>query len=56
MGSRGDSTSSDFTVGRDFTNDATDLLNMDEFDLSQDSPDTWDLNLFGLSPFPSGRL
>ena len=56
MSSRGDSTISDFTTGHDLTNEAADMLNLDEFDLSQDNPDTWDLNLFGLSPFPSGRI
>ncbi|KAE9367768.1 hypothetical protein N431DRAFT_494689 [Stipitochalara longipes BDJ] len=56
IGSRGDSTASDFTVGHEFTSDTTGMLNLDEFDLPQDNPDTWDLNLYGLSPFPSGRL
>jgi hypothetical protein len=29
---------------------------VEEFDLPQDNPDAWNLNLYGLSPFPFGRL
>jgi hypothetical protein len=56
IGAREGSMGSDFTVNRDFTNETTDMLNLEDFDLSQESPDSWDLNLYGLSPFPFGRL
>ncbi|KAH8783527.1 fungal-specific transcription factor domain-containing protein [Hyaloscypha sp. PMI_1271] len=57
IGSRERSTASDFSVDPDFTNGTTDMLNLEEFDMPQESPDAWDLNLYGLSPFPfGGRL
>jgi hypothetical protein len=56
IGAREGSMASDFTVNRDLTSETTDMLNLEDFDLSQESPDAWDLNLYGLSPFPFGRL
>jgi hypothetical protein len=56
IGAREKSTPSEFSVDPDFTNSTSDMLNMEEFDMSQESPDAWDLNLYGLSPFPFGRL
>jgi hypothetical protein len=57
IGTRERSTASDFSVGPDFTNGTADMLNLEEFDMPQENPDAWDLNLYGLSPFPfGGRL
>jgi hypothetical protein len=56
IGARDGSMGSDFTANRDFTSETTDMLDLEDFDLSQESPDAWDLNLYGLSPFPFGHL
>jgi hypothetical protein len=56
VGARGTSTDSDLVVDADFANESADWLNLEEFDQSQQSSDTWDMNLYGLSPFPFGRL
>jgi hypothetical protein len=53
LGARAGSTPSEFSVDPDFAND---ILNVGEFDLPQENPDAWNLNLYGLSPFPFGRL
>lgn len=53
LGAGESSTPSEFSIDPDFAND---ILNVEEFDLPQDSPDAWNLNLYGLSPFPFGRL
>ena len=49
-------TVSDFIVDPDCTKGATDELNLEEFDFSQESPGAWDLNIYGMSTFPFGRL
>jgi hypothetical protein len=53
LGAGESSTPSEFSIDPDFAND---ILNVEEFDLPQDNPDAWNLNLYGLSPFPFGRL
>jgi hypothetical protein len=53
LGPRESSTSSEFSIDPDFAND---ILNVEEFDLPHENPDAWNLNLYGLSPFPFGRL
>jgi hypothetical protein len=53
LGARESSTPSEFIIDPDFAND---ILNVEEFDLPQENPDAWNLNLYGLSPFPFGRL
>ncbi len=53
---RGALSSSDFTLDPDFTDEPTEVLNLEEFDLSQEISSAWDLNIHGMDPSPFGHL
>lgn len=53
---RGGLSTSDFPLDPDFIDENTEVLNSEDFDLSQESPGAWDLNLYGIDPSPFGHL
>ena len=50
LGAKDTSGPSGYVPGTDFTDEASTMLTLEEFDFSQDSPGAWDLN-----PSPFGR-
>jgi hypothetical protein len=51
-----DLSDSDFALDTTFTNEATEVLNLEDFDLSQESLGAWGLNIHGMGPSSFGHL
>jgi hypothetical protein len=53
---RGGMSTSLFPPEPDFADENTEVLGLEDFDLSRESPGAWDLSLYGMDPSPFGHL